>query len=59
MDLDFEVESARDRLLVERLLGSMRAHGAGNTMRSAVIATLRDCLGRRARGPADPDFRRP
>ena len=59
MNLDFEVESARDRRLVERLLGSMQAHGTGKVMRSAVIATLRDCLGRRDRGPADADFRRP
>ena len=58
LSLDFEVESARDRMLVERLLCSMQDHGTGETMRSAVIATLRDCLGKRERGPTDADLRR-
>ena len=58
LNLDFEVESARDRMLVERLLCSMQDHGTGATMRSAVIAALRDCLGKRERGPTDVDLRR-
>ena len=58
LNLDFEVESERDRMLVERLLCSMQDYGTGATMRSAVIAALRDCLGKRERGPTDVDLRR-